>query len=139
MAVEIVVNARTGKQVQVEKSKTVNNGQGASFYLLKKDAKTGKRLFFHPNEWAALSEDQKKEAQDFTPSVNDDSRRSADRIVEQLAGASPLTRKAAVDLLKNEFMASLGLTPEMVEQLRLAAAAKDDDKDATPAGGRRSR
>jgi hypothetical protein len=89
MAVEIVVNARSGRQVEVEKSKTVNNGHGASHYLLKKDEKTGKRLFYHPSEWASLNAEQKKEAMDFTPRASDTHRRDADRIVEHLASREP--------------------------------------------------
>lgn len=119
----VVVSARTGTPRKIPVERQINSGAGASFYLEKRDAKTRKRLFYSPEEWAALNAAQKVDAADFSDEAI--VAPSPERLATAFFNADPLERKALIDHLLPQLREAL--TPAKVEP------AKVDD---TRRGGR---
>lgn len=102
-----LINARQGglkKRIPV--SPVVNNGLGIQHYLAKKDEVSGKQVYYLPDAWAAMGEQGRKVAMDFSPVENDDTRRMASQLMNAFISADPLARKAVAEMVAQELAAS---------------------------------
>lgn len=107
----VVINARqngTGpgdtveggaRRVRVPVGENVNGGNGIHAYLLKRDERCGKPIFYSPEVWSSMSEAQRKDARDFTPVENDSQKQMAADLMNAFVSADPLAKKALVDML----------------------------------------
>jgi hypothetical protein len=107
----LVVNARqngTGpgdtaaggaRLVRVPVGENVNGGNGVHAYLLKRDARCGKPIFYSPEVWTSMTDAQRADARDFRPVENDDQRNTASNLMNAFVSADPLAKKALVEML----------------------------------------
>lgn len=103
----VIVHIATGERRRVPVDPHINNGRGASYYLGKRDPESGRRLYYTPEEYAAMSEADRKEAADFTP--RDLPKASGDRLMANFHNADPLERKAFLDSLVPQLKSALGI------------------------------
>ena len=106
----VVVHIATGEHRKVPADPHINSGYGASHYLNKREPQSGRRIFYTPEEYAAMGEADRKEAADFSP--RDLPRASGDRLMASFHNADPLERKAFLDTLIPQLKSALGLGGE---------------------------
>lgn len=87
------------RRVRVPVGENVNAGNGVHAYLLKRDEKCGKPIFYSPEVWASMTPDQRKDARDFSPVENDSQKQMAANLMNAFIAADPLAKKALVDML----------------------------------------
>lgn len=77
----------------------VNGGSGVHFYLNKRDAGSGKPIFYTPEIWASMNDTQRKDALDLSPIADESHKAVAANLLGAFTAADPLAKKALVDEL----------------------------------------
>lgn len=110
-------------EVQIPISSSHGGRAAVRRKLEDRDAKSGKRLFLTVEEAASMSPAERVAATDHKPNVQPQHERDAERIVEQLGGASPSTLRA----LAEKLAPLLGFAPKAVDPVKHSTAADKSD------------
>lgn len=85
--------------IRVPVAAHINNGEGAGFFLKKRDEACGKQLYHSVESWNVMTDDQRKDAMNLEPVADGATAKRVSQFMADFDNTDALTKSTIVDQL----------------------------------------